>query len=80
MNVELILVVQSGIITMRHVIEKESTAEKIFDDIANSFLKDEYKEIESLTDYADKLVKLNELINPLGKEVIWFTQIKVNSN
>lgn len=78
MKVEIILVMQSGIITMRHVIVKESTAEKIFDDIAKSFLKEDYKEIESLTEYGDKLIKLNELINPIGKEVIWFTKIKVN--
>jgi hypothetical protein len=80
MKVNVILVLDQGIITNLNVVKATATSEATFDSIAEKLLgSKEYEElIENVHDYDQIYDLVNNELEGQGKEIHWFSDIKVN--
>ena len=80
MKVNVIFVLDQGIVTDLDVVKATSTSEATFDIMAEKLLgSKEYEElIENVHDYDQIYNLVNKELEGQGKEIHWFSDIKVN--
>lgn len=80
MQVDVIILLEHGVVKETHIVENETTAEAVFDDIMERLLEpDQFEEINESVDYGYKLDKFNDFIGYLGQQLIWSERVDVNT-
>ena len=83
MTVDVITVLNNGVIKEVHVVEHTATAEATFDFLAREeigWTEEQYEEeFENISLYETRYDIVNDdFLRPLGKEIVWLTEVEVN--
>ena len=76
-KVNVILVIERGIVKTPIVTTSDTTAQAEFDNIAELLLGDDVSEINLHSD--TQVDELNRIVNRLGVSVSWFTDVELNT-
>ena len=76
-KVNVILVIERGIVKTPIVTTSDTTAQAEFDAIAERLLGDDVSEINLHSD--TQVDELNHIVNRLGVSVDWFTDVELNT-
>lgn len=78
MQADIIILFEKGIPTKQFIVEDEITAEAQFDLLAEETIGSDYDDVVTSVDYGSRYAEANIYLQPLGKEIVWLTQVEVN--
>lgn len=78
MKADIILFIEYGAVKHQHIVQGPITAEATFDRICENYMAEDYKYVMTAVDYGQRLEDAKRYLNPMGVEVIWLEQVKIN--
>ena len=79
MEVDILIVLENGLVLNQYVVANEDTALAQFDEIAENLIDiEDFKYVCTAIDYGVRLEQVNNYLKHFGHEIIWLSRVEVN--